>query len=248
LRHLDTVKELDEWIGSVVAAETASVGQMRKSMQMSIAAALETDERGGGQQQQQNLRVQMRYGVDVPDDGPTTSIFDVRGPNSTLRSPSSYLLPTPCLRVLIQGLRSAALDGLKSSKSLSRDPLGSLSRSVFVDVLYKIASSGQLTEIWSSLSRNTMVQIAQQLDPTSSGSIRWREFCLTLLFSLMPKRNGIPNVTSLRKMYSSFVRADDMSPTQSSADVVEWNEYCSVPLWFEEDARVDEEIAWQLRD
>ena len=249
-RHENTVKELDDWIGSVVAAETASVGQMRKSMQMSISAALETDGGAVPEGADQNLRVQMRYGVDVPDDGPTTAIFDVRGPSSTLRSPSTYLLPTPCLRMLIQGLRSAALEGLRSSskKSGAVDPLGSLSRSTFVDVMYKAASSGHLTEIWSSLSRNAFVQIAQQFDPTSTGSIRWREFCLTLIYSLMPKKNGIPNVTSLRKMYSAFVRADDMSPTQSSADVVEWNEYCSVPLWFEEDARVDEEIAWQLRD
>ena len=55
-------------------------------------------------------------------------------------------------------------------------------------------------------------------------------------------------MAALRKMYSAFVRADDMSPTQSSADVVEWNEYCSVTLWFEEDERVHEEVAWQIRD
>jgi hypothetical protein len=39
---------------------------------------------------------------------------------------------------------------------------------------------------------------------------------------LTTQDNGIPDVTALRKMYSGFVRADDMSPTQSSADVVEW--------------------------
>ena len=75
-----------------------------------------------------------------------------------------------------------------------------------------------------------------------------REFALVLIYSLLPKKNGIPDVAALRKMYSAFVRADDMSPTQSSADVVEWNEYCSVTLWFEEDERVHEEVAWQIRD
>ena len=55
-RHENTVKELDDWIGSVVAAETASVGQKRKSMQMSIAAALETDGGAVPEGADQNLR------------------------------------------------------------------------------------------------------------------------------------------------------------------------------------------------
>jgi len=58
------------------------------------------------QQQQQPMRVQMRYGVEVPDDGPSMSIFDVRGPTSTLRTPTSFLLPTSSLRILIQALRT----------------------------------------------------------------------------------------------------------------------------------------------
>ena len=126
--------------------------------------------------------------------------------------------------------------------------MGKLSRSTFVDVLYKTASSGQLTDMWTSLSRNTFVQITHLFDSSNSGIVLWREFALVLIYSLLPKKNGIPDVAALRKMYSAFVRADDMSPTQSSADVVEWNEYCSVTLWFEEDERVHEEVAWQIRD
>ena len=45
----NVVGELDEWIGSVVAAETASVGLMRKSMGMAIASAIETREDEEGQ-------------------------------------------------------------------------------------------------------------------------------------------------------------------------------------------------------
>ena len=45
----NVVGELDEWIGSVVAAETASVGLMRKSMGMAIASAIETREEEEGQ-------------------------------------------------------------------------------------------------------------------------------------------------------------------------------------------------------
>ena len=264
-----TVAELDEWIGSVVAAETASVGHMRRSMTMAISSALETREEedgrkstaGGIRQQRQQQRrqlpmqVQMRYGVEVPDDGPTSSIFDVRGSSSTLRTPTSFLLPTSCLRTLIQALRTAALEssrlsgkGSKENDTTSSDPMGTISRSTFVDVLYRAATSGQLTEMWSPLSRNAFVQIAQQFDSTNTGVVRWREFVLVLIYSLLPKRNGIPDVASLRKMYSAFVRADDMSPTQSSADVVEWNEYCSVTLWFESDERVHEEVSWQIRD
>ena len=44
----NVVGELDEWIGSVVAAETASVGLMRKSMGMAIASAIETREEEEG--------------------------------------------------------------------------------------------------------------------------------------------------------------------------------------------------------
>lgn len=70
--------------------------------------------------------------------------------------------------------------------------------------------------------RQTFVQLAQLLDPANTQQVQWREFVLVLIFALLPKDNGIPDVAALRKMYSGFVRADDMSPTQSSADVVEW--------------------------
>ena len=118
----------------------------------------------------------------------------------------------------------------------------------FIDVIYRTATSGQLTSIWSSLPRNVFVQIAQLLDTKNTQQIQWREFALVFVFALLPKDRGIPDIKALRKMYSNFVRADDMSPTQSAADVVEWNEYCSVTLWFEEDQRVDEDLAWQIRD
>jgi hypothetical protein len=74
------VEEIDEWIGSVVAAETASVGQLRKSMLVAISSSIEVNEEMAGERGeslQTVPRVRMRYGVDVPDDGPITTIFDV---------------------------------------------------------------------------------------------------------------------------------------------------------------------------
>ena len=62
------------------------------------------------------MRVQMRYGVEVPDDGPSMSIFDVRGPTSTLRTPTSFLLPTSSLRILIQALRTGKYSKRRRSK------------------------------------------------------------------------------------------------------------------------------------
>ena len=124
------------------------------------------------------MRVQMRYGVEVPDDGPSMSIFDVRGPTSTLRTPTSFLLPTSSLRILIQALRTAALESSRLNKKKSNeeepmDPMGKLSRSTFVDVLYRTASSGQLTDMWTSLSRNTFVQITHLFDSSNSGVVLW---------------------------------------------------------------------------
>lgn len=123
-----------------------------------------------------------------------------------------------------------------------------LPRQKFVDALYRLASSGQIADAWLPLSRTKFLQIAQLFDPSSSGAINWCEFALTALFAYLPREGGLPDVSALRKMYSSFVRADDMSPTQSSAAIVEWNEYCSVQLWFESDERVPEEVAWQFRE
>ena len=64
-----------------------------------------------------------RYGVDVPDDGPITTIFDVRGSGSTLRNPSSFLITTSSLRPLIQNLRSVALESARLNQTNVADPM-----------------------------------------------------------------------------------------------------------------------------
>jgi hypothetical protein len=239
-----SISELDNWIGSIVAAETASVGAMRKSMLTAISSVFENDV----DEDSPAMHIAMRYGVNVKDDGPARDVFDTRCKDSTLRAPRNFRLSTGNLRVTIQSLRAAAMDALssrdrKAGKSLDRVP-----QAMFVDVLYRLASAGQLVESWSSLSRSKFAQLAQLYDPTGTGFVAWRDFCLGQIFAHLPKKGGLPNVVSLRKMYSSFVRADDMSPTQSSADVVEWNEFCSVHLWFEAGGIVSEELAWQLRE
>lgn len=239
-----SISELDEWIGNIVAAETASVGAMRKSMLTAISSVFDNDV----DEDSSAMQIAMRYAVTVKDDGPSLNVFDTRCKDSTLRAPRNFRLSTGNLRVAIQSLRAAAMDALSSQDRKSGKGLDRVPQAMFVDVLYRLASAGQLVETWSSLSRSKFAQLAQLYDPTGSGLVAWRDFCLGQIFAHLPKKGGLPNVASLRKMYSSFVRADDMSPTQSSADVVEWNEFCSVHLWFESGGVVSEELAWQLRE
>ena len=77
-----------------------------------------------------------RYGVDVPDDGPITTIFDVRGSGSTLRNPSSFLITTSSLRPLIQNLRSVALESARLNQTNVADPMR------YGDTLHLHESSG----------------------------------------------------------------------------------------------------------
>lgn len=114
------LSELDDWIGKVVAAETASVGAMRKSMQTSIASVLgsKMESAKGTRSGSRNdvfsksatepMQVAMRYGVDIPEDGPATAVFDARCSDSSLRSRRSYLPSLHSLRTMIQTLRNVA--------------------------------------------------------------------------------------------------------------------------------------------
>ena len=138
------VLELDEWIGSVVAAETASVGHMRKAMLVAIKQSVAVDEDTA----RPVPKVRMRYGVDVPDDGPITTLFDVRGSGSTLRNPTSFLISTSSLRPLIQNLRSAALESARLNQTNVDDPMSTLARTTFIDVVHRTATSGVLTDMW----------------------------------------------------------------------------------------------------
>ena len=68
------------------------------------------------------------------------------------------------------GINEMRLNKKKSNEEEPMDPMGKLSRSTFVDVLYRTASSGQLTDMWTSLSRNTFVQITHLFDSSNSKS------------------------------------------------------------------------------
>lgn len=78
-----SISELDNWIGSIVAAETASVGAMRKSMLTAISSVFENDV----DEDSPAMHIAMRYGVNVKDDGPARDVFDTRCKDSTLRAP-----------------------------------------------------------------------------------------------------------------------------------------------------------------
>ena len=82
-----------------------------------------------------------------------------------------------CVRLFLifetAALESSRLNKKKSNEEEPMDPMGKLSRSTFVDVLYRTASSGQLTDMWTSLSRNTFVQITHLFDSSNSGVVLW---------------------------------------------------------------------------
>jgi len=82
-----------------------------------------------------------------------------------------------CVRLFLifetAALESSRLNKKKPNEEEPMDPMGKLSRSTFVDVLYRTASSGQLTDMWTSLSRNTFVQITHLFDSSNSGVVLW---------------------------------------------------------------------------
>merc|ERR1711871_527291 len=65
-----SISELDESIGSIVAAETASVGAMRKSMFAAISSLFSSEPSNDAP----TMQISMRYGVDLKDDGPTSGV------------------------------------------------------------------------------------------------------------------------------------------------------------------------------
>ena len=239
-----TTSELDEWIGNVVAAETASVGTMRKSMLTALSAVFDSEV----EETSPSLKVAMRYGVDVKDDGPSKFIFDTRCKDSTLRSPRNLRLSSTHLRILIQSLRASAVEPNRSRDKRKGRYTQYMSLASFVDTIYRLACAGQLPVTWSSLPRSTLTELGNLYDYESTGMVSWCDFCVGQIFAQLPMKGGLPNVSAIKKMYSSFVRADNLSPTQSSADIVEWNEYCSVNLWFEADNLISEDFAWQIRE
>ena len=105
---------------------------------------------------------------------------------------------------------------------------------------------------WRKFGTQDMTAVSKCLDPLGSGHIYWREFVHVLIYGLLPAKTGIPDPVALRDMLIAFIKADEASPTASSADVVEWNEYRDVPLWVDKCgvenglARRIREIIWQL--
>jgi len=118
---------------------------------------------------------------------------------------------------------------------LNTAPTGTITSEDFVWLLRRMVADGcgPLPLEWVSTDEEVITQrlqrLQQALDTSDCGSLSWREFLIT---AALP---SYPTTSEILEMRKAFAAADTDGDSRVTMD-----EYKSVPLWFEANAKLDE--------